>query len=596
MYAVSQDQPGSFPRYFDCTARGKEIVGGILLPPTPAPTPTPSRGQFRVYSPEQAHQAQRSFSVLRAFTDDMSATSAQTDTQDLTEFLKTSSPKDSQKSLKTSASDDEQVFSFGATYKKGFKFLRGARSKSKLKLNTSPSNISLSNISLPNISLPNISLSNTSLSNAVRPKTTSRGKPYLQIQIDYAPTYSTATKSPALSNTHSKISSDFTSVASQRPSTTTERISLSPAPWNSFDSAKMIDADTRDTFYQYINAERNQNSFDSGSEMEAKSKSLSIDAVGGDHDRMSRSRKTRRDAMTPPSSPIDYRVKPMDLHSYPSSPQNAAIKVGNRSSSLKGGSKGFFKEPTHSPKSIEESDTNRETSGRKQSRKALLRPGPPPVRELPALPETQDLPNDGNGESSHQRSISVTESLQSSNSSRYQATDEAEVLGRLREQKAIARKPRDVQLRRQHVKIGESTSTTEVNIVPNQSYPNNSSSQIRPPSQYRAPQYKNPGTPTPPHSPGIMYHAKKNALMPALSSPSFSSSRDCISEREADMEIRLQTLERKNRVLEQALVAVIRGTVGTSRQPDLQKANSLENLLQQLKMVDAQHTVSVPTA
>jgi len=84
--------------------------------------------------------------------------------------------------------------------------------------------------------------------------------------------------------------------------------------------------------------------------------------------------------------------------------------------------------------------------------------------------------------------------------------------------------------------------------------------------------------------------------MPALPSPSFSSPRSCISEREADLEIRLQTLERKNRVLEQALVAVIRGSVGGNRQPDLQKANSLENLLQQLKTVNAQHAVSVPTA
>ena len=53
------------------------------------------------------------------------------------------------------------------------------------------------------------------------------------------------------------------------------------------------------------------------------------------------------------------------------------------------------------------------------------------------------------------------------------------------------------------------------------------------------------------------------------------------------MELRIQAVERKNRMLEKALIAVIRGTVGADhRQAELQRANCLEDLLRQLQMVD----------
>lgn len=53
------------------------------------------------------------------------------------------------------------------------------------------------------------------------------------------------------------------------------------------------------------------------------------------------------------------------------------------------------------------------------------------------------------------------------------------------------------------------------------------------------------------------------------------------------MQLRIEAVERKNRMLEKALIAVIRGTVGNDqRQTELQRANSLEEILRQLRMVD----------
>jgi hypothetical protein len=50
---------------------------------------------------------------------------------------------------------------------------------------------------------------------------------------------------------------------------------------------------------------------------------------------------------------------------------------------------------------------------------------------------------------------------------------------------------------------------------------------------------------------------------------------------------RLEAIERKNKMLEKALIAVIRGTVGQDkRQADLQRAESLEEVIRQLKMLD----------
>ena len=57
---------------------------------------------------------------------------------------------------------------------------------------------------------------------------------------------------------------------------------------------------------------------------------------------------------------------------------------------------------------------------------------------------------------------------------------------------------------------------------------------------------------------------------------------------QGDIESRIQAVERKNRMLEKMLIAVIRGTVGQDlRQAELQRATSLDDLLKELRLVDA---------
>jgi hypothetical protein len=546
------------------------------------------------------------------------------DTRDLAEFLRTSCPRDfPETSVKNSS--EEQLFSFGS-YKKGFKFIRNSASKPKLKPIT--------------ITAP--------LPNNVHPKTTSWGKPYLQIQVDYDGSYNHPYTDDSGSNHRtsnydiSAVSSNFTfcdsmiaasTAVSPRQSSSNDRPILSPTSWNPSESTKALDDEIMDTYEDYLVAEQNPYTFCNSTKTETRPRSLSAEATGSDNTAMPSHGNVQplvaTPFKTPPTSPQMHRTKSQESDTLSSSPQHSASGTGrSRPSNDLRSSKRYSGISARSSANSDRSDDGdgMDQLRRAPSRRAPPRPGPPPARGLPALPEVQKISNDRNPAGSHHLRSPIKigdscgRSTRSFSSVRCQNTDESDALQQLckaRERRVKARKSRDMQRARSvdQTKSGEETECKTESLSAENSQ-SSSVSKTRPIGMaiHYPPNFENvtssqsikslksciaPGAPTPPLSPTagiITKFSPKNDTVPAtLPSPANSSTNSYIQERDLGMEMRIQAVERKNRMLEQALVAVIRGTVcQNQRQSELQKAKTLEDLLQSLKSIDT-HTAYVST-
>lgn len=188
--------------------------------------------------------------------------------------------------------------------------------------------------------------------------------------------------------------------------------------------------------------------------------------------------------------------------------------------------------------------------------------------------------------------------------------------GMTREQRVRARKARDTSLqlariRRQSAMSQETMSALStrgaigLHIVANKRttvplQPVNSDESLSWPDPPKTPRIVTPIQSTPSRSPRAPSVNRNSLQLPSPTLSSFKS--DCASQMShhsdagLDLEARIQAVERKNRMLEKALIAVIRGTVGHDRrQSELQKANSLEEILRQLQAINV-NTPDAPAA
>jgi hypothetical protein len=283
---------------------------------------------------------------------------------------------------------------------------------------------------------------------------------------------------------------------------------------------------------------------------------------------------------------------------------------------------------------------------RRSRRPPPPRPGPPPARSLPALPETPGFPAPPSGgllsptllspplqratsprlKKSRSRSRSRSRRRGNSVSSDDGAKTTDESGGRAgdrtsREMRVKARKLRDMQqvrARRQAAsKLGASALSSdeaeegaaELRIITTTEAPmsyggkrHSSASQTLQQDRKHSSTGTNLGNLAALNT--LQGHNKMRGgrrasatTLATLSPDSDSfpmpprSARSCaksfVSDCDSEMESRLEAVERKNRMLEKMLIAVIRGTVGQDqRQKQLQRAESVDDLLRQLTLVE----------
>lgn len=267
---------------------------------------------------------------------------------------------------------------------------------------------------------------------------------------------------------------------------------------------------------------------------------------------------------------------------------------------------------------------------RKKSRKTPPRPGPPPSRSLPSLPEGHDdsAPKSPKSPGESHETLHVCHSqvsLTSMNASPCSHLDEAQSIRsnrKSREERVKARKAKDLSKHLQLMEkkseekpVGDSESVASVadsstrppspacgdlgEVVP--STPRRSGSGRRRSSSDKSnrnssiavvlsehlassvnslPRNHPAAEPQTPTSVELATLGNEN---PHLSTPTQAS---CCSRREMEFEARILAIERKNKLLEQALMAVIRSTMKgqTQRRTELLKANVLEELLDEIDL------------
>jgi hypothetical protein len=534
-----------------------------------------------------------------------------TDTQDLAEFLKTSSPADFQKFLKKSPSEDH---SFGTSYKKRFQFLRASASKSKLK---------------PSSPLPQ----------AVLPQKTSRGKPYLQIKVDHdnsSPRIElrsqdleeqTRLSSYGLSNFSPSFRDSVLASTASPPQSVTDDGILSPAPWASSESKKSLDADIANTYRKFIISHP-----ESSITTEGTSVRVPIEAVGRDSPSLSGYHTIQEGANSRNSYDRDSYTggrRGSDPHSYMSSQQvTTPVRVRKRSSSLRRQSRGSYssRSSVYSIGADGELDRDPSQPQRRHSRRAPPRPGPPPARSLPALPESRGSPSIPNRSARMSTVSAISVSARSewsvASSTQFRYLDQQEALQQeglqqeglqqermTREERVRARKARDMQqlkLRRQASQANLEQASVSSSSDPQSPCPD---SPVMFPLPQRSSRSRSRPRTSATHRPSsntlrieqrnIQRLSMPSMPMQMLQSPTGDSSSGSSSksnhsthadtERESPevLRARLEAIERKNKMLEKALIAVIRGTVGQDkRQADLQRAESLEEVIRQLTMLD----------
>lgn len=561
--------------------------------------------------------------------DDLSSL-RRSNTQDLAEFLKTSSPDDYRTPLKVSSSDE---LLSSSSRKKSFKFLRASASKWKD----------------TQVKEPLCPKSPTQLPDSVLARTTSRGKPYLQIQVDYAKTYyqlidqSNEAEDLGCGDTvnilarfnfrnsivaRSSITGIDSTMVSPRPSSLDDRPKLSPAPWNSSD--RVLDADIVETYNQFLNAERESDALYES--IDGKARSLSIEAVGGERARLIEEDTLGTGLELLPDLPRSRARSSVDAGSQDLTDHNGH-NGGNSTlkcfSSLECQRESLASstQSTVCDRHLDYDDPAQHTHRRYSKKAPPPRPGPPPTRSLPSLPEVHGAALIGQAHISDARVslISSTRSVGSTAGSEFSEKSGAhhmtdtETLNsetRSREERVRAKKTRDVQQVRPHrvskqqegVSMADTNSraqlATEISRgnrkaihCKNQNGQNHHSriagdiNALPARRSLSEPRTSN-GAPTPPQSPSMPADSHRVATLPAnIPSPTLSSTQSFLSEKEQALEARVHAVEKKNRMLEQALIAVIRGAIGhDQRRAELHRVNALEDLLKELRIIDINPT------
>lgn len=407
------------------------------------------------------------------------------------------------------------------------------------------------------------------------------------------------------------------SLASPPPSSAdTERPTLSPAPW-----VRNMNPETMEHFKQYSS---NMIERDPEYMSQENQNSIPLEAV------------VSKKPVTPNDSQVSniHNMMPGRWSTSTSVKRTSRSSCSSRASS-----------------SYDMGDEVDNDLSRKHTHRAPPRPGPPPARCLPALPESRDTNSTGNAgwESTYQNPTRpVSESRLPALESHTTSLEPHQSVGTLssrkilnnsvtethyvksadtpqpltREEKVKARKARDMEkarLRRQAAAQQEAMNAltakgSKVIITPVVG------EEVRPKTP-PTPEEMGPfpmargqrlsrmrktmsgDTSTPPTSPNpaaadLMQRVPSPPPLPQMittlaspttvcsSSGSFYSNRS-LEGNEEEMELRIQAVERKNRMLEKALIAVIRGTVrNDQRAPALQRVNYLQDLLEQLQTID----------
>lgn len=605
--------------YVNYSLRDEGCMDGIQL------DSSPSQPHYRVFSMNQSSQKTRSHSGTPSSNHIplTSSTSRSTTTQDLAEFLKTSSPQGYKRFLGSGSSED--LASSAVSQKRSFRFLKSSTPKNSPAKTTSTSIVAL---------LPN--------KNVVS-KTTSRGKPYLQIQVDYAnnhfdPTTDVGRQMSLSSGTSSGMcrrDSVVTSTSigadssiSSRASCSGELPRLSPRPpRNAQESRVSLDLATMGRYQQFL---------DSGFSSKAPSTNTGAESYSFTSDIVSagmaelRAFQNRSRVETPPYSPRKSSITHSSNDMLYKSPEASPSRHSRPSSTkvVQTQSQGASARSSVASDIFDDiTDTEFEgTAGphgqRKKSRKAPPRPGPPPNRSLPSLPEGHDDPRpdlEGRGRKNTtvwNSRISFTSTIASS-----VQLDDAESIRsdrKSREERVKARKAKDInqhiQLMREKKQGGKLVDNHE-NLDPQTSHlppASSDSSEIggscrkRSISRRRASGasgYKSNRNSSIAVAPGGDLASSTNThftqvfnsrtskndkpqLSVAPASPTLINSTNYHSAREMELEARMVAVERKNKMLEQALMAVIRSAVRgqAQRRTELFKANGMEELLDELDL------------
>ena len=245
---------------------------------------------------------------------------------------------------------------------------------------------------------------------------------------------------------------------------------------------------------------------------------------------------------------------------------------------------------------VEAEEQSQGAAARTSGKKALSRPGPPPKRDLPPPPLSPHGPlHEGPRKSaeeisSHRRSLGCPIGIPypQLESELSRSASEREAIWRKRksrEEWVKARKERDIQQarmmreKRLEGKLcdnGErnSESWREKTITPPSTppLPQNSRPVILTPTPTPSPTSTTIPIPTPPSN---SFTEGTCSTIPALSA----------SAKEMELEARILALERKNKMLEQTIMAVIRTGIGPSRKGSfLLQAKSLEEFLRELNL------------
>lgn len=608
------------PEYMDYSPRDEDYMAGIQL------ENNISRPQYRVFSMNHRNQTTRSRSET-SFSDNISLTpsASRSATQDLAEFLRTSSPEDYKRFLGSSSSED--LTSPAVSQKRSFRFLKPSVPRS------SSARSSTTSIAPP---LPN--------KNVVS-KITSRGKPYLQINVDYDQNH-LRSHTTITASRQASCSSETSSDRYQRNSTVTnnstgadsgisfpasytgERSNMSPPlSRGAQESRASLDTATMGRYQQFLDSRFDQKDSRDSAEAKAYSSPSDIVSAGMAELRAFQEFQRLQGMKTPPRTPECSSIPRtssdfLSLRSPPrhrSQPNSARlVRAESREVSVVSD---LFDDIT---------DTEFEgTAGphgqRKKSRKTPPRPGPPPKRSLPSLPEGHDDSTTKSPGESHE-TLHVCHSqisLTSTNVSACSHLDDAQSIRsnrKSREERVKARKAKDLS---KHLQLMEEKKSEGKPVGDSESVISGTDSSTRPPSSVcgdlgemgqltprRSGSGRRSSSDKSSRNSSIAVvlsenldlsvnslprnHLPENTQTLAIcaQSPGLASlgnenphsptpTQTACSGREMELEARMLAIERKNKLLEQALMAVIRSAMRgqAQRRTELLKANVLEELL-----------------
>lgn len=612
------------PEYMDYSPREANCMTDIQLESTPRP-------QYRIFSMNHHNQATRSRSDT-SFSDNISLTpsASRSATQDLAEFLRTSSPEDYKRFLGPSSPED--LTGSAVSQKRSFRFLKSSTPRS-----SSARSSATTSAAVP---LPN--------KNVVS-KTTSRGKPYLQINVDYGQNYHqshttiTATRQASYSSETSSdkyhrsstVTSSSTSADSGisfPTSYTAERPSISPPLSRAAQESRVsLDTATMGRYQQFLDSRSGHNHSGDSPEAKVYSSPTDIVSAGMAEFRAFQEFQRLQGMKTPPRTP--------EFSSIPrTSSDFLSLRCPPRHRSQTNSTRSVRAESREvSARSSVVSDlfddiTDTEFEGtpgphgqRKKCRKTPPRPGPPPSRSLPSLPEGHDDSASKSPSESHE-TLHVCNSqisLTSTNASACSHLDDAHSIRsnrKSREERVKVRKAKDLS---RHLQLMVEKKPEEKSVVGGKivvsdssthlpssgdlgemgrSTPRRSGSGRRPSSdksnrsssiavvlsEHLASSVNNlprNHLPETPQTPTSLELANLGNESPHLSAPTPAP---LCSGKEIELEARMLAIERKNKLLEQALMAVIRSAMKgqTQRRTELLKANVLEELLDEIDLVE----------